>query len=57
MTGPDNTLAIVFFFLFVALTLGITYGAARRTRTTSQFFAADGQITACRTGGRSRGTF
>ena len=41
MTGPDNKLAIVFFFIFVSLTLAITYWAARRTNTTDQFFAAD----------------
>jgi cation/acetate symporter len=57
MTGPDNTLAIVFFFLFVALTLGITYWAARRTRTTSQFFVADGQITAWQNGWALAGDF
>jgi cation/acetate symporter len=31
---------MAFFFLFIAVTLGITYWAARRTRTTEQFYAA-----------------
>ena len=35
-----NTTAVVFFFLFVAITLAITYWAARRTKTTEEFFAA-----------------
>jgi cation/acetate symporter len=46
MNTSDSKLSIMFFFLFVVLTLAITYWAARRTKTTSQFFAADGQITA-----------
>ena len=32
--GQPNTTAILFFFLFIALSLGITWWAARRTRTT-----------------------
>jgi cation/acetate symporter len=32
--------ALTFFFLFIAITLGITYWAARRTRTTEHFYAA-----------------
>lgn len=35
-----NIEAIIFFFGFVALTLGITYWAARRTKTTEHFYAA-----------------
>ena len=31
--GEPNTIAIASFFVFVAITLGITYWAARRTRT------------------------
>src|SRR2546430_4865135 len=38
--GATNTTAIVFFVLFIAITLGITYWAARRTRTTEHFYAA-----------------
>jgi cation/acetate symporter len=38
--GQPNAVAIFFFFLFVAITLGITYWAAKRTRTTTEFYAA-----------------
>jgi len=38
--GEPNTTAILFFFIFVAATLGITYWAARKTKTTEEFFAA-----------------
>src|SRR5512135_3300578 len=50
MQGGPNTLAIVFFFLFITLTLGITAWAARRTKTTSHFYAAGGNITAGQNG-------
>ena len=32
--GQPNSVAIGFFILFIVITLGITYWAARRTRTT-----------------------
>ncbi|HWP37445.1 MAG TPA: cation acetate symporter [Gemmatimonadales bacterium] len=38
--GVPNAVAMAFFFVFIAVTLGITYWAARRTRTTEQFYAA-----------------
>ncbi|HEU4995056.1 MAG TPA: sodium/solute symporter [Gemmatimonadaceae bacterium] len=38
--GQPNVVAMVFFFLIIAITLGITYWAARRTRTTEHFYAA-----------------
>src|SRR5215212_539859 len=38
--GEPNSVAIVFFLLFVAIALGIAWWAARRTRTTEQFYAA-----------------
>lgn len=38
--GEPNLTAILFFFVFIAATLGITYWAARKTRTTEEFFAA-----------------
>jgi cation/acetate symporter len=38
--GQPNAVAMAFFFLFIAITLGITYWAARRTRTTEEFYAA-----------------
>src|SRR5438093_981127 len=42
--GATNTTAIVFFVLFIAITLGITYWAARRTQTTEHFYAAGRSI-------------
>ncbi len=38
--GEPNAVAIAFFFVFVAITIAITYWAARRTKTTEEFFAA-----------------
>ena len=38
--GEPNLTAILFFFVFIAATLVITYWAARRTKTTEEFFAA-----------------
>jgi cation/acetate symporter len=42
--------ALLFFFLFIAITLGITYWAARRTRTTEHFYAAGRSISAGQNG-------
>jgi cation/acetate symporter len=38
--GEPNATAILFFAVFVAITLGITWWAARRTKTTEEFYAA-----------------
>ncbi|MGI3903756.1 MAG: cation acetate symporter [Janthinobacterium lividum] len=55
--GPDlgatqqsatNWEAIIIFLLFVVLTLGITYRAARTTKSASDFYAAGGGITPSR---------
>lgn len=48
--GQPNPVAIAFFFLFVAITLGITYWAAKRTRTTSEFYAAGRSISGFQNG-------
>src|SRR5215210_1699598 len=48
--GEPNVIAMMFFFLFIAVTLGITYWAARRTRTTEDFYAAGRKITAGQNG-------
>lgn len=48
--GQTNLLAIFFFLLFVAATLVITYWAARRTRTTNEFYAADRSISGFQNG-------
>jgi cation/acetate symporter len=42
--APVNVTAIVMFLAFVCVTLGITYWAARRTKTTADFYAAGGGI-------------
>lgn len=42
--GEPNLIAIAFFFVFITITLGITYWAARRTKTTEEFFAAGRSI-------------
>jgi cation/acetate symporter len=38
--GQVSTEAIFFFFLFIVISLGITYWAARRTKSTVHFYAA-----------------
>ena len=48
--GEPNATAIAFFLLFIALSLGITVWAARRTRTTDQFYAAGRSVTAFQNG-------
>jgi cation/acetate symporter len=40
----------VFFFLFIALSLGITYVAARRTRSADHFYTAGGGVTGLQNG-------
>ena len=46
--GTLNPVAVVFFILFALSTLGITYWAAKRTRTTKEFYAAGCSVTANR---------
>jgi cation/acetate symporter len=48
--GEPNTIAMLFFFAFIAATLGITYWAARRTRTTEEYYAAGRSISAGQNG-------
>jgi cation/acetate symporter len=48
--GTPNPVAIGFFFLFIAATLGITFWAARRTRTTDHFYAAGRTVTGLQNG-------
>jgi cation/acetate symporter len=47
---PLNVVAISLFLGFVLITLGITYWAARRTRTAADFYAAGGGITGLQNG-------
>ncbi|MCX5746513.1 MAG: sodium/solute symporter [Proteobacteria bacterium] len=48
--GQANVTAIVAFVFFVGITLGITYWASRKTRTTAAFFTAGGKISALQNG-------
>jgi cation/acetate symporter len=47
---PLNVAAIVMFLIFVVATLGITYWAARRTKSAADFYAAGGGITGFQNG-------
>jgi cation/acetate symporter len=48
--GEPNVVAMAFFLGFILVTLSITYWAARRTRTTEDFYAAARSITAGQNG-------
>ncbi len=48
--GEPNVAAIFAFLIFVSITLVITWWAARRTRTSAQFFAAGGKVSALQNG-------
>ncbi|GAB7127520.1 cation acetate symporter [Silvimonas sp. JCM 19000] len=52
-----NWHAIIIFLIFVAFTLGITYWAARRTRSAKDFYAAGGGITGLQNGLAIAGDF
>jgi cation/acetate symporter len=55
--GHFNPLAITFFFVFVALSLGITYWAAQQTKSTSAFYTAGGNISGLQNGLALAGDF
>ena len=48
--GQPNVIAMFFFFAFIAITLGITWWAAKRTKTTDDFYAAGRTVTAGQNG-------
>ena len=48
--GQPNVISMAFFFVFIAATLGITYWAARKTKTTEHFYAAGRSITPLQNG-------
>jgi cation/acetate symporter len=48
--GRPHAVAMVFFFIFIAITLAITWWAARRTRTTEHFYAAGRSVSAGQNG-------
>ena len=54
---PLNITAIFMFFIFVMATLGITWWAARRTKTKSDFYAAGGGIKPWQNGTAIAGDF
>src|SRR5208337_4053392 len=48
--GNVHITSILFFLFFVIMTLGITYWATRRTRTTEEFYSAGRSITGIQNG-------
>ena len=49
-SGSADPVAIAFFAVFIVITLGITYWAARRTQTADHFYAAGRSVTAGQNG-------
>ena len=49
-TGQPNLVAMAGFFIFIAASLGITWFAARRTKSTEDFYAAGRRVTAIQNG-------
>lgn len=56
-TGGINGVAVTMFLAFVAVTLAVTWWAARRTRTARDFYAAGGRITGLQNGLAIAGDF
>lgn len=48
--GQVNIASIIIFFVFITITLYITYWAAKKTKTTSEFYAADRSISGFKNG-------
>lgn len=48
--GSINAVSILFFLIFIAATLGITYWAAKRTKTTKEYYAAGRSVTGFQNG-------
>jgi cation/acetate symporter len=48
--GERNNTALAFFFVIVAITLVITYWAAKKTKTSSEFYAAGRSVSAVQNG-------
>ena len=55
--GQAHGISIAFFVGFVLVTLVITYWAAKRTKTTSEFYAADRSVTGLQNGLALAGDF
>jgi cation/acetate symporter len=54
---PLNPVAIIMFLVFVAITLGISYWASRRTQTSKDFYTAGGEISGLQNGTAIAGDF
>ena len=48
--GEVNITAVVMFIIFISITLGITYWAAKKTRSASDFYTAGGSISGLQNG-------
>jgi cation/acetate symporter len=48
--GQRNNTALLFFFIIVGITLVITYWAAKKTKTSSEFYAAGRSVSAAQNG-------
>jgi cation/acetate symporter len=48
--GERNNVALGFFFVIVLITLAITYWAAKKTKTSSEFYAAGRSVSAAQNG-------
>ena len=48
--GERNNTALAFFFVIVAITMVITYWAAKKTKTSSEFYAAGRSVSAAQNG-------
>lgn len=55
--GQFNLTAVFFFLLFVVASLGITYWAAKKTKSTAEFYTAGGQINGFQNGLALAGDF
>ena len=48
--GQPNLTSVLFFIVFICVTMGITYFAAKRTKTTAEFYTAGGGISGFQNG-------
>ena len=55
--GSFNPLAVTFFLVFIAITLGITYWAAKKTTSANDYYTAGGGITGFQNGLALAGDF
>jgi cation/acetate symporter len=55
--GSFNPVAVAFFLVFIGVTLGITYWAAKQTRSTEDYYTAGGDISGFQNGLALAGDF